>query len=164
MQSYPRMRRSGADLGETRTVDGAKKRGGDDVVPRVLVAHPDAALRAQIAEALRADRHAVVEASSDDELLDYLGRYFLSGVAGPPPDVVVAGVAPAGSRGFETLVALRKMHAKIPVVLVAERDAGSPDSFDANSVFFRPFDMDDLRTIVLNLVPADAWLRYRWAR
>jgi len=111
-------------------------------------------------EGLRLDHHDVVEANSAGAFLDQLGSYFVLGISGSPPDVIVTDTEIPGAAGFETLAALRDLDVRVPLVLVAESlDEELRAATGAKAIFVPPFDLDDLRTVVLNLVPGDGWLR-----
>ncbi len=119
---------------------------------RVLLAEDDSALRSMIGDALRADGHQVTEASNGHELLALLTRERLQARAF---DVVVSDLAMPGVGGMAVLGRLYHEPLAPPVVLMTA--FGDPEvhswarSLDAVAMFDKPFDLDDLKTVLLNL-------------
>jgi CheY-like chemotaxis protein len=131
----------------------------------VLVAEDDADIRTLISVALRKDGYDVIEARSGAELLEHIGSSMLFGESFPPPDVIVSDVRMPGFTGLEVLAGLRDANWHTPILLITAY--GNDDTYEeasrlgASGVFDKPFDIDDLRTAVLNLVPNEAWARLR---
>jgi len=118
----------------------------------VIVADDDEELRGIIANALRSDGYSVIEARDGEELLalvaDTLGDVAMR------PDVIVADVRMPKLSGLGVLEELRRTHVRLPVVMMT---GFSPDSVEvvarrlgATGVLRKPFDVDDLRTAVMN--------------
>lgn len=123
---------------------------------RVLVAEDDAEMRGVLATALRKDGYEVVEARDGAEVLDLIGDSLLRRKT-DPPDVLVADIRMPGFSGLQVLAGLRQADWAMPVVLItAFGDLGTHAEarrLGAAAVFDKPFDIDDLRTLVVNLVP-----------
>jgi len=118
----------------------------------VVVADDDDELRAVVVDALRSDGYSVVEARDGEELLALVAD--LVGDAATRPDVIVADVRMPKLSGLGVLEELRRTHVRLPVVMMT---GFSPDSvevvarrFGAMGVLRKPFDLDDLRTAVMN--------------
>jgi DNA-binding response OmpR family regulator len=118
----------------------------------VIVADDDDALRDLIADALRSDGYKVVEARDGEELLSLVADSV--GDAATRPDVVVVDVRMPKLSGLGVLEELRRTYVRLPVVVIT---GFSPDSVEvvarrlgAMGVLRKPFDMDDLRTAIVN--------------
>jgi CheY-like chemotaxis protein len=120
--------------------------------PRLLVAEDDTEMRVLVASSLRRDGYDVVEVSTGDQLIEALAALPLRSTT---PDLIVSDVRMPGRSGLEILAALRRTGRVTPVILItAFPDAATHAEarrLDA-VVFDKPFDLDDLRTAVLNMV------------
>ncbi len=131
--------------------------------PHVLVAEDDAEMRAFLATSLRADGYRVSEVTDGVELLRATTREAL-GEAGY--DVIVSDVLMPGVSGLGALMQLNYEPAAPPVVLITA--FGDPDvhlwaqQLGAVATFDKPFDVDDLKTVLLNVRGARG--RGGWAR
>jgi two-component system response regulator (stage 0 sporulation protein F) len=132
--------------------DVLHRRTYDEVGTRVLVADDDDDLRAVLVEALRSDGYAVTEARDGVETMALLNDTF----ADPATrlDVVVADVRMPRLSGLGVLKELRRVGMRLPVVMMT---GFHPESVEvvakrlgALGVLQKPFDLDDLRTAVMN--------------
>jgi CheY-like chemotaxis protein len=124
----------------------------DSAGTKVFVADDDDELRALVVEALRGDGYSVVEARDGAELLA-----MVCDALGDPevrPDVVVADVRMPKLSGLGVLEQLKLSQVQLPVVLMT---GFAPQSVEvvaarlgAVGVLRKPFDVDDLRTAVMN--------------
>jgi two-component system, response regulator, stage 0 sporulation protein F len=143
---------------------------GDQVAdvwpPCVHLAEADDPLREEIAQALRRDRYEVVEARSGAELLEQVRASMLPGAPHARPDVIVVAAQMPGTSGLEILELLPALALDAAVVLMTREGGELPlaraRALGARAVFMKPFDLDDLRTVVLNLMPEEALLRNDW--
>ncbi|MFO0611885.1 MAG: response regulator [Polyangiaceae bacterium] len=121
-----------------------------DIGARILLADDDEDLRWLIADRLRADGHTVIEVSSGAELMDFIRK-----VVADHPDVIVSDVLMPGFDGIEVLGALRMAEWSVPVVLMtALRDRDVRDAANrlgALALFEKPFDLHELRTVLLDV-------------
>jgi two-component system, response regulator, stage 0 sporulation protein F len=119
---------------------------------KVFVADDDDDLRALVVETLRADGYTVLEARDGEELLALLS----DALADPEtrPDIVVADVRMPKLSGLGVLQYLQRAHVTVPVLLMtgfAPRSVGIvARRLGAVGVLEKPFDVDDLRTAVMN--------------
>lgn len=131
--------------------------------PSVLVAEDDDELRESIALALRGDGYEVILARSGAELLDLVGASMLVASSSPPPDAIISDVRMPGFTGLEILAGLRDLRWRIPIILITgygdEATVAEARRHGVSAFFTKPFELDDLRTALLNLVPDEAWLR-----
>jgi CheY-like chemotaxis protein len=122
---------------------------------RVLVADDDADMRALIVAALRADGYQVTEVRDGCEAADYIAGPMLFGDAGAPPDLIVTDVRMPGITGLSLIAGIRAHGWSTPIIMITAYDveATRPDAERLGAVLFaKPFDVDDLRTAVLNLL------------
>jgi two-component system response regulator (stage 0 sporulation protein F) len=125
----------------------------DVVGTRVFVADDDDDLRALVVETLRSDGYTVVEARDGEELLALLSDTLAD--PGARPDIVVADVRMPKLSGLGVLEQLQRARVRLPVLLMT---GFAPESVSivarrlgAVGVLEKPFDVDDLRTAVLNV-------------
>jgi DNA-binding NtrC family response regulator len=122
---------------------------------RVLLAEDDAAMRALLARRLCRAGFEVVEASNGIEALERL--------AGVRFDVVVTDLRMPGYDGLNILASLRQTAADVPVILITAFGTMSTHvaaaRLGAYAILDKPFDLDDLMTVV----KAAARARARWA-
>jgi two-component system response regulator (stage 0 sporulation protein F) len=128
---------------------------------RVIVVDDDDDMRRLITSALRGDGHDVIEAASG---VDALGRITSMALAGLGyPDVIVTDIRMRGVNGLALIAGLRVAGCASPVVVMtafasaAFRD--NAERLGAAAFFSKPFDIDDLRTTVVNLSLSTAALR-----
>ena len=123
---------------------------------RIVVAEDDPALRSLLASELRRDGYEVVEVSDGRQLVEML-RAWLVERRTEPIDLVVSDNRMPGWDGLTVLRSLRQMDWTIPVVLVTafgdEEFHREAKQLGAAAVFDKPFDVDDLRTLIANTLP-----------
>lgn len=114
-------------------------------------------MRGTVAGALRGDGYDVVEAVSGFELLEEISPALLSDDPSQGPDAIIMDVWVPGIMGLSILGGLRDAHWPTPIVLIAgSREHAVREislRLGADAVFERPFEIDDLRTFLLNTVP-----------
>jgi CheY-like chemotaxis protein len=132
----------------------------------VLVADDDDDLRALIAATLRCDNYEVIEARNGAELLERLNTALES--PDQRPEVIISDVRMPILSGLGVLSALKRAHVSMPVILITVFADDSirtvAERLGATGVLKKPFDMDDLRTAVLNAraAHARASAKFRW--
>jgi CheY-like chemotaxis protein len=118
----------------------------------ILVADDDDDMRELMASALRSDGYSVVEARDGAELLEIL-RDALEDER-RCPDILVTDIKMPHLSGLGVLQALRRARVRLPVILVTAFADESMHTvakrLGAIGVLQKPFDVDDLRTVVLN--------------
>ncbi len=128
---------------------------------RILVAEDDEDLRDLIAAGLRQDGYAVEAVGTGYALLAASSR-----TRGPRFDLVISDVQLPGLTGLEVVAGLRNPERPVPwstpvLFMTAFGDAETYDEARRlrARIFDKPFELDDLRTCVANLVdplvPAD---------
>jgi len=119
---------------------------------RVFLAEDDDDMRALIRAALEKDGCEVIEARDGAELIDLLGMTVECPSA--QPDVVVTDVRMPNFSGLGVLRTLRQAHWTVPVILITVDPGAAVQSdaaqWGAAAVFKKPFDVEDLRTAVVN--------------
>jgi CheY-like chemotaxis protein len=148
------------DVGRDARVEGpAPSPAATPRRPRVAVAEDSAELRKLIATTLRGDGYDVVEAGDGVELIARLEA--LSGRDGPARDAVeliVSDLRMPGLSGMEILGAIRDGNWRTPFILITA--FGDQETHDvarelgAAAVLDKPFDLQELRTLVRASVPA----------
>jgi DNA-binding response OmpR family regulator len=125
--------------------------------PRILLAEDDDDMRSLVAAALREDGHDVVEVGDGGRLLVCLARAYGAETVGY--DLLVSDVRMPVCTGLQILESLRLARWPTPVILMTafgdEQTRAQAEGLGA-VMFMKPFDMDDLRTAVLNLLRVEA--------
>jgi DNA-binding response OmpR family regulator len=115
-----------------------------------------------LATALRQDGYEVIEAKSGAELLDYVGSSLLFDDDVPPADIIISDIRMPGFTGMGVLAGLRDIECDTPFVIITafgtEETREEARLVGADAVFHKPFELDDLRTVVKNLLPRRARL------
>jgi DNA-binding response OmpR family regulator len=120
---------------------------------RVLLAEDDHEMRRLLVSTLRREGCAVIEARTGLQLSEQIA---LAHESDPPSiDLIISDVRMPGRSGLEVLGGLRRSARTTPVILITA--FGDPEThaqahrLGALAVFNKPFDLDDLRTLVLSL-------------
>jgi CheY-like chemotaxis protein len=124
----------------------------------VLVADDDEEMRSLVVEALREDGYQVVQAVDGGRLLVEIAECLKLGGGTGSVDLIVSDIRMPVCSGLQILSALRDAHWRTPVILMtAFGDAATRRHAEslAAVLFDKPFDMDDLRTAVANMLPRD---------
>ena len=125
---------------------------------RILLAEDDAEMRGIVAEAFRGDGYEVVEMPDGGRLLVNIAARLKSGSGADSLDLIVSDIRMPICTGLQILAALRDAHWHTPVILMTAfgDDATRKHAEMLNAVLFdKPFDVDDLRTAVANLLPRE---------
>jgi len=149
-----RMRHANQFLGSYYTLEEASQM----LRPHhVLVAEDDREMRVLVADALRRDGYQVTEAESGSQLAEILGTDLLGGHEGSPIDLIISDIRMPGFSGLAVLRHLRRADWAMPFILITaygdDETHQEARRLGAAAVFDKPFDVDDLRTLVLNIVP-----------
>jgi CheY-like chemotaxis protein len=122
---------------------------------RVIVAEDDAELRHMVSSLLSADGYEVVEVVNGEELLDYIAGLTRAADGSVEPDLIISDICMPEMDGLQVLKRLRNAHVATPVVLMtAFANAAvceQADRLGAITLLSKPFEIDDLRMIVLNV-------------
>jgi two-component system OmpR family response regulator len=122
----------------------------------VLVAEDDADMRRLVVEVLVADGCVVEQVPDGGRLLVELSQQIPRDLEAI--DLIVSDIRMPVTSGLEILEALRAAHCWTPVILMT---AFGDDATRAHAemlgalLFDKPFDLDDLRTAVMNLLHRD---------
>lgn len=118
---------------------------------RIFVAEDDSDLRALMARALRRDGYEVIESADGLELLDCLQDALAMPLS--MPDVIITDVMMPRYSGLGVLRALRRANWFTPVIVVSalgEKHLEQARELGATAFLKKPFDLDALRTAVVN--------------
>ena len=119
---------------------------------RVFLADDDDDMRALVAHALTRDGYEVIEMCDGLETINRIRDALASNAK--MPDLLVLDVLMPHYSGLGVLTALRRAHWSTPVIVMTsfphESVAIRAKQLGAVAVFQKPFDMDDMRTAVLN--------------
>jgi DNA-binding NtrC family response regulator len=123
---------------------------------RVLLAEDDLEMRRLLVCTLQRAHCEVTEASTGLQLSEQL--QLAQEAHSPSFDLVISDVRMPGCSGLDVLGALRRTDVRTPVILItgfgdAETHAEA-HRLGALAVFNKPFDMDDLHTLVVSLRPS----------
>ena len=120
---------------------------------RVIVVEDDDDLRRLVVKALRGDGHEVIEAVNGVDALARVRSMALAGL--DLPDVIVTDIRLNGVNGLALIAGLRMAGCQTPVVVMSaftsEAFKSSAAKLGVAAFFTKPFDIDDLRTVVLDL-------------
>jgi CheY-like chemotaxis protein len=126
--------------------------------PVVLLVEDDEELRLLLGTVLRRDGYEVVEARDGTEALERIGGGALRSHDPHTPDVVISDIRMPRESGLELLAGLRRAGCATPVILMTGFGGPSTEAearrLGAAAVFDKPFDIDDLRTALLNTIKA----------
>jgi CheY-like chemotaxis protein len=117
---------------------------------RIMVAEDDAAMRDLVVEALSQDGYAVSSVADGAALFDQLGE-----LEAAPFDLIISDIRMPVCDGLSVVATLRTRQCTTPVILMtAFGDAAARESATRlNAVLLdKPFELDDLRTAVLNML------------
>jgi DNA-binding NtrC family response regulator len=121
---------------------------------RVLLAEDDTEMRRLLVSTLRREHCHVIEARTGAQLSEHILAAGL-GTAEPEVDLIISDVRMPGRSGLDVLTALRRTDRETPVILItAFGDAeihAEAHRLGVLAVFNKPFDLDDLRTLVVSL-------------
>lgn len=130
---------------------------------RILLAEDDFELRRMLSMLLSADGYEVVEVTNGQQLLDYLRQRRSEEHLGGHPDLIISDVCMPEVDGLQVLEQLRDAQVPTPVVLMTAFANASicdqADELGAVTLLMKPFELDDLRMIVLNLADRSRALR-----
>jgi CheY-like chemotaxis protein len=123
----------------------------------VIVAEDETDVRKMVAAALRSLGFEIIEARSGAELLDHLGDCLLGGDPAGRPDIIISDIRMPGLTGMEILAGLRQAQWTTSIVLMtAYADLETREEarrLGVDAFFAKPFDIDDLMTVVVNMTP-----------
>jgi DNA-binding response OmpR family regulator len=124
--------------------------------PRVLLAEDDAEMRQLVTDALEMDGVAVSHVPDGRRLLAALTHHVLSG--NEAYDLIVADIRMPVYSGLDVIEAFRESNTMTPIILMTafgdEATRARAESMGA-LLFDKPFEIDDLRTAVVNLLHRD---------
>ena len=93
----------------------------------------------------------------------YDGRQAAEQAAVFLPDLAFIDIRMPGFTGLEIVVGLLALRRNIPIILMTgygdESSLAEAKRLGACGVLTKPFALYDLRTVVLNMIPDEAWLR-----
>lgn len=118
---------------------------------RVLLAEDDTEMRRLLVSTLRRSHCDVIEVRNGTQLSEQLTRTRRD----PPLDLIISDVRMPGRSGLDVLNTLRRIDRDTPVILItafgdAETHAEA-HRLGVLAVFNKPFDLDDLQTLVVSL-------------
>jgi two-component system response regulator (stage 0 sporulation protein F) len=118
--------------------------------PCALVADDDDDVRSLVGNALSRDGYDVIEARDGSEALR------LVSTAQRAPDIILTDIRMPDLSGLMLHAGLRDNGWMIPIVVISayttEQVRVVAEQFGADAVFAKPFDVDDLRTVVMSLL------------
>jgi CheY-like chemotaxis protein len=127
---------------------------------RILLAEDDDELRRMLVSTLRKDGYEVLEARSGSELLRLINEQLPDAHEQAGIDLVISDIRMPGMTGLNVLAGLRQRDWATPVMLITAFGDGEVHRearrLGAAAVFDKPFDLDDFRTAVVNLVDVAA--------
>jgi two-component system, response regulator, stage 0 sporulation protein F len=124
---------------------------------RVLLAEDEEDLREFLAIELSKDGYEVVAVRDGTELLDYLGSVHLQEGSARPVDLIISDIQMPGWTGLQILQGIRTREWAAPIILITgfgtDEVRREAHRLGVTAFFDKPFNVDDLRTAVLNVLP-----------
>ena len=121
---------------------------------RVLLAEDDDEFRHIIATALTRDGYEIVEAKDGTEFVDLLACALSTGSLDREFDLIITDIRMPGYSGLDVLFGIHQTQGAPPVVVItAFGDAETHERarrFGSVGVLDKPFELDDLRMVVIN--------------
>jgi CheY-like chemotaxis protein len=125
--------------------------------PCILLAEDDPAMRALIASMLEQEGYEVVEACDGHEVLSRLEAVRTQPPLSTPPALIVSDIRMPAYSGLDLLAILRCAACPVPVILITafgdEETHAEARELGATAVLDKPFDLDDLRALVVRAAP-----------
>ena len=127
---------------------------------RLLLLEDDPEMRGMLASALRKSGHTVTELRDGHAFLEFLKTADLCGSFLGSADLMISDIRMPGCSGLNILWAARSFNWGVPIILITA--FGSPEthaearSLGAVAVLDKPFDVDDLRALVLETLGRSA--------
>ena len=124
---------------------------------RVLLAEDDTEMRRLLVSTLLREHCEVIEARNGSQLWERLEQVVTH--QQQALDLIISDVRMPGRSGLDVLRVLRRTDRQTPVILITA--FGDPEThaeayqLGALAVFNKPFDLDDLRTLVTSLQKVD---------
>jgi DNA-binding response OmpR family regulator len=140
-------------VGTDSVTEGGAARPITSISPRrILLAEDDRELRDMLANVLAHDGHQVVAVPDGRELLKVLARPGLDSVF----DLIVSDDRMPGWTGMQILSGMRSLEDRPPLILITafadEPLRARATMLGAAAVLDKPFDFDDFRAVVSNLL------------
>lgn len=147
------------------SVTAATATGPDQAAPggrpaRLILLEDDPEMRGMLASALEGDGHTVTQLRDGNEFLELLRTSVLGGSALGWADLMISDIRMPGCSGLDILWAARTFGFGVPIILITA--FGSPEThaearaLGAVAVLDKPFDVDDLRALVLQTLRRSA--------
>ena len=106
---------------------------------------------------LRQDGHHLIAVRDGVELLEYVASTLIFDEGAAYPDLIITDIRMPGFSGMSVLAGLRDQQWTTPIVVMTaysdEKMRSDAERLGASAFFSKPFDLDDLRTAVINLIP-----------
>src|SRR5512133_3831991 len=123
---------------------------------RILLAEDDDAFRLLLADVLRADGHDVIEVCDGQHLLDKIAGALSDGNALEGIELILSDIRMPHFNALEVIAAMRSARIDVPIVLMTafgdERTHDQAQLLGVFGVLDKPFEFDDLRTVVCNVL------------
>jgi DNA-binding response OmpR family regulator len=140
----------------TLELSGNNHKRTDPAAARILLAEDDDAMRGLIAATLHQDGYEVTEVRDGGRLLVHLGNEYLSSRRPWEAfDLIVSDIRMPVCSGLLIAEALRRAGWPTPMVLMTAfgDEQTRAEAADLKAVLFdKPFDLDDLRSVVVRLL------------
>jgi two-component system, response regulator, stage 0 sporulation protein F len=119
----------------------------------ILLAEDDDEFRALLALVLAGDGYEVDQVPDGAAFMEKVGEWFDLGTPSDDCDLIISDVRMPGCSGLDVVSRLRQKGSQVPVILLtALPDDSTKRSAErlGATMFHKPFELDDLRTAVLN--------------
>jgi CheY-like chemotaxis protein len=123
---------------------------------RILLAEDDDAFRTFLGDVLRADGHEVIEVGDGQLLLEWVAGALSDGNDLKGIDLILSDIRMPHFNALEVVTAMRNARIDVPILLMtAFGDGRTHDQaqlLGVLGVLDKPFEVDDLRTVVCNVL------------
>jgi DNA-binding NtrC family response regulator len=134
---------------------------------RVLVGEDDTEFRHLLAMVLEGDGYNVQEAADGTQIIEWLAYWSDLGSLDAACNLIISDIRMPGFSGLDVLTSLHCLDSQIPVIVITafgdEETQRMASCLGAVAFLSKPIDMDDLRTVVLNVLTNSQRCRRRAA-
>jgi DNA-binding response OmpR family regulator len=123
---------------------------------RILVAEDDPELRALLSGVLTEDGYQVDEVADGRQFVEVMARLYGDGIPADSYSLIISDIRMPGFSGLDVISALHCLRSHVPVIIITafsnEATRRLAMGLGALALLEKPFDLDDLRSAVVNVM------------